>query len=136
MSLPAIELRHVGKRYWKIRERSLLRSLVPFGPPNRSELWALRDLDVRIQPGETVGIIGRNGAGKSTLLRLLAGVTQPSTGALTIRGRIAPLLSVGVGFHQEMTGRENVYVNGMLLGLTKTEIARRFDDIVEFADLA
>jgi ABC-2 type transport system ATP-binding protein len=133
---PAIELRGLGKRYWKIQERSLLRALVPFGPPNRSELWALRNLDLRVDPGETVGIIGRNGAGKSTLLRLLAGVTRPSAGSLTIRGRIAPLLSVGVGFHQEMTGRENVYVNGMLLGLTKAEIATRFDDIVDFADLA
>jgi ABC-type polysaccharide/polyol phosphate transport system ATPase subunit len=133
---PAIELRGVGKRYWKIQERSLLRALVPFGPPNRSELWALRNLDLQVDPGETVGIIGRNGAGKSTLLRLLAGVTRPSAGSLTIRGRIAPLLSVGVGFHQEMTGRENVYVNGMLLGLTKAEIASRFDDIVDFADLA
>jgi ABC-type polysaccharide/polyol phosphate transport system ATPase subunit len=135
VSTHAVELAGVGKRYWRIQERSLLRSLVPFGAPNRSELWALRDIDLQVEPGETVGVIGRNGAGKSTLLRLLAGVSQPSAGALTIRGRIAPLLSVGVGFHQEMTGRENVYVNGMLLGLTKREIAARFDDIVAFAEL-
>jgi len=135
VNVPAIELSGVGKRYWRLEERSLLRSLVPFGAPNRSELWALHGVDLQVEPGETVGIIGRNGAGKSTLLRLLAGVSQPSAGSLTIRGRIAPLLSVGVGFHQEMTGRENVYVNGMLLGLTKREIADRFDDIVEFAEL-
>lgn len=131
----AIELTGVGKRYWQIKERSLLRSLIPFGGPNRTHLWALRDVDLRIDKGETVGIIGSNGAGKSTLLRLLAGVSQPTTGRLTIRGRIAPLLSVGVGFHPEMTGRENVLVNGMLLGLSKADIRARFDEIVAFADL-
>jgi ABC-type polysaccharide/polyol phosphate transport system ATPase subunit len=133
---PAIRLDKVSKRYWQIKERSLLRSLVPFGPPNRTQLWALRDVDLEIQRSETVGIIGRNGAGKSTLLRLIAGVSQPTSGSMVIRGRIAPLLSVGVGFHSEMTGRENVYVNGMLLGLTKPEIKQRFDEIVAFADLA
>ena len=128
MTRPAIELRGVSKRYWKIRERSLLRSIVPLGPPNRTELWALRGLSMRVDPGETAGIIGRNGAGKSTLLRLLAGVTRPSRGTVVTRGRVAPLLSVGVGFHQEMTGRENVLVNGMLLGLTKAEVAARFEE--------
>jgi len=131
-----IDLAGVSKRYWKIKERSLLRSLVPIGGPNRSELWALRDIDLRIGKGETVGIIGQNGAGKSTLLRLLAGVSQPTAGTLAIRGRIAPLLSVGVGFHLEMTGRENVFVNGMLLGLGRSEIKARFDEIVAFAGLA
>ena len=135
MTLPAIEMHGVGKRYWKIHERSLVRSLIPFGPPNRTELWALRDADLSVAPGETIGIIGRNGAGKSTMLRLLAGVTRPSTGRVIIRGRIAPLLSVGVGFHQEMTGRENVYVNGMMLGFTRARIKALFDDIVDFADL-
>jgi len=133
---PVIKLDQVSKRYWQIRERSLLRSLVPFGPPNRTQLWALHDVNLAIGRGETVGIIGRNGAGKSTLLRLIAGVSQPTSGTMVIRGRIAPLLSVGVGFHSEMTGRENVFVNGMLLGLTKPEIKRRFDEIVAFADLA
>jgi ABC-type polysaccharide/polyol phosphate transport system ATPase subunit len=132
----AIKLDKVSKRYWQIKERSLLRSLIPFGPPNRTQLWALKDVDLEIQRSETVGIIGRNGAGKSTLLRLIAGVSQPTSGTMVIRGRIAPLLSVGVGFHSEMTGRENVFVNGMLLGLTKAEIRRRFDEIVAFADLA
>jgi ABC-type polysaccharide/polyol phosphate transport system ATPase subunit len=136
VSAPAIELENVGKRYWKIQERSLVRSMVPFGAENRSELWALRGADIRIEAGETVGVIGRNGAGKSTLLRLLAGVSQPTEGSVTIRGRVAPLLSVGVGFHPEMTGRENVLVNGMLLGFTKAQIASRFDAIVEFAELA
>lgn len=136
MTQPVVKLDHVDKRYWQIRERSLLRSLVPFGPPNRTELLALRDVNLTIERGETVGVIGRNGAGKSTLLRLIAGVSQPTSGTVVIRGRIAPLLSVGVGFHHEMTGRENVFVNGMLLGLTKPEIRDRFDEIVAFADLA
>jgi ABC-type polysaccharide/polyol phosphate transport system ATPase subunit len=135
MSLPAIELRGVGKRYWKIQERSLLRSLVPLGTPNRSEFWALRDADLRVEPGETLGIIGRNGAGKSTMLRLLAGVTQPTVGTVVTRGRIAPLLSVGVGFHKEMTGRENIFVNGMLFGFGKARIKSLFDEIVEFAEI-
>ncbi len=136
MTDPVIELAGIAKRYWQIKERSLLRALIPIGGPNRSELWALRDVELRIGAGETVGIIGHNGAGKSTLLRLLAGVSQPTAGTLAIRGRIAPLLSVGVGFHLEMTGRENVFVNGMLLGLTRAEIRSRFDEIVEFAGLA
>jgi ABC-2 type transport system ATP-binding protein len=135
VSLPAIELHELGKRYWKLQERSLLRSLVPLGGPNRSALWALQDIDLRVEAGETVGLIGRNGAGKSTLLRLLAGVSQPTTGSLVTRGRIAPLLSVGVGFHEEMTGRENVLVNGMLLGLSKSRINALFSDIVDFAEL-
>jgi ABC-2 type transport system ATP-binding protein len=113
----------------------LLRSLLPFKRPERSELWALRDLDLMIAEGDVLGVIGRNGAGKTTLLRLLAGVTRPTTGRVRVRGRVAPLISVGVGFHKEMSGRENVYVNGMLLGLTKAEIDRRFDAIVAFSEL-
>jgi len=136
MTGAVIELHEISKRYWQIKERSLFRALIPIGGPNRSELWALRDVNLSIGKGETVGIIGHNGAGKSTLLRLLAGVSQPTAGTLAIRGRIAPLLSVGVGFHPEMTGRENVFVNGMLLGLSRTEIKSRFDEIVEFAGLS
>jgi lipopolysaccharide transport system ATP-binding protein len=133
----AIELVGVGKRYWKLEEQAmLLRSLMPFRKPRRTELWALRDLDLAIEPGETVGVLGRNGAGKTSMLRLLAGVSQPTEGRLRVVGRIAPLISVGVGFHREMSGRENVYVNGMLLGLTKAEIDERFDAIVAFAELA
>jgi ABC-type polysaccharide/polyol phosphate transport system ATPase subunit len=135
VSEAAIELCNVGKRYWKVQERSLLRSLAPIGRDDRTKLWAIRGIDLTVDQGETIGLIGRNGAGKSTLLRLLAAVSQPTTGTVTMRGRIAPLLSVGVGFHQEMTGRENIFVNGMLLGLKKSEVESRFDDIVGFAEL-
>ncbi len=132
----AVELEDVGKRYVQMQESSmLLRSVLPFRRPKRTERWALRDIAFRIDPGETVGIVGHNGAGKTTLLRLLAGVSQPSTGRVSIHGRVAPLISVGVGFHHEMSGRENIYVNGMLLGLTKAEVAERFDEIVAFAEL-
>jgi ABC-type polysaccharide/polyol phosphate transport system ATPase subunit len=132
----AISLAGIGKRYQQLEEQAmLLKSILPFWRPTRTDRWALRDIDLRIEPGETVGIIGHNGAGKTTLLRLLAGVSQPSTGRLEIRGRVAPLIGVGVGFHQEMSGRENVYVNGMLLGLTKAEVDARFDDIVAFSEL-
>jgi ABC-type polysaccharide/polyol phosphate transport system ATPase subunit len=131
-----IELRGVGKRYQKLDEQAmLLRSVLPFARPARHELWALRNLDLSVQAGETVGVIGHNGAGKTTLLRLLAGVTTPTEGRVTVRGRIAPLISLGVGFHQEMSGRENVLVNGMLLGLSAKQVAERFEQIVEFAEI-
>jgi ABC-type polysaccharide/polyol phosphate transport system ATPase subunit len=132
----AIQLSGVGKRYWKLDEPAmLLRSLLPFSRPTRAELWALRGIDLTIDHGEVVGVIGGNGAGKTTLLRMLAGVTRPTEGRLRVEGRIAPLISVGVGFHREMSGRENVYINGMLLGLSKPEVDTRFDDIIEFAEL-
>jgi ABC-2 type transport system ATP-binding protein len=133
----AIELHGVGKRYWRTdQDAMLLRSILPFARPKRSELWALRNLDFTVDAGETVGIAGRNGAGKTTLLRLLAGVTQPSEGRLRVVGRIAPLITLGLGFHGEMSGRENVYVNGALLGIPAASVRKRFDDIVEFAELA
>jgi ABC-type polysaccharide/polyol phosphate transport system ATPase subunit len=133
---PAIELSGVSKRYVKLEDRAmLLRSLLPFARPRRTPLDALTDIDLKVERGETVGVVGRNGAGKSTLLRLLAGVSRPSAGAVRVRGRVAPLLSVGVGFHPEMSGRENVYVNALLLGLTNAETAARFDEVVAFAEL-
>jgi lipopolysaccharide transport system ATP-binding protein len=132
----AIELHGVGKRYSKLEERAtLLRSLLPFARPKRSDFWALRGVDLGIAQGETLGVIGRNGAGKTTMLRLLAGVSAPTEGRVVVNGRVAPLIGVGVGFHKEMSGRENVLVNGMLLGLTEQEIRDRFDDIVAFAEL-
>lgn len=113
----------------------LLKSLLPGRTAKKREVWALRDVSFAVEPGETVGIVGRNGAGKTTLLRLIAGVSRPTEGRVRLQGRVAPLISVGVGFHHEMSGRENVFVNGMLLGLSRRQVAQRFDDIVAFAEL-
>ena len=136
-----IETRELGKRYrlgtgayGTLREALMS----PFGtrtrgPTARDELWALRDLDLEIEEGEALGIIGRNGAGKSTLLRILTGITEPTEGVARTRGRIGALLEVGTGFHPELTGRENVYLNAALLGLARRETRARFDRIVEFA---
>ncbi len=96
-------------------------------------VWSLRDIDLKIDQGEAIGIIGRNGAGKSTLLKLLSRVTAPTTGKIKIKGRVASLLEVGTGFHPELTGRENVYLNGSILGMRKKEIDRKFDEIVDFS---
>ena len=100
-----------------------------------SEIWALRDASFEIGQGEVVGVIGRNGAGKSTLLKLLARVTMPTEGRAAIRGRVGSLLEVGTGFHQELTGRENVYLSGAILGMRRSEIRLRFDQIVAFAEV-
>lgn len=132
---PVIQLDDVGKRYWQLHEQAmLLRKVLP-GRVRREERWAVRHVDLAVEAGETVGIIGHNGAGKTTLLRMLAGVSRPSEGRVRVHGRIAPLIGVGVGFHHELTGRENVLVNGMLLGLDRREVAARFDRIVAFAEL-
>jgi len=138
----AIELEHVSKVYRRyggrhfatlksaLLQRSILRDLRP------SETFqALQDVSFKVPSGATLGVIGRNGSGKSTALKLVAGITKPTSGRVMVQGRISALIELGAGFHPEISGRENVFINGIMLGLTKREIQRRFDEIVEFAEL-
>jgi lipopolysaccharide transport system ATP-binding protein len=104
-------------------------------PPTSEEFWALKDVSFEVKQGEVVGIIGRNGAGKSTLLKILSRITQPSEGRVRLRGRVASLLEVGTGFHPELTGRENIFLNGAILGMTRAEVKKKFDEIVAFAEV-
>ena len=139
-------LRHKqeGRTYQTLREvlAAKARSVLHFGgngvagsQATREEFWALKDVSFEIKQGEAVGIIGRNGAGKSTLLKLLSRITEPTSGRIEIEGRVASLLEVGTGFHPELTGRENIFLNGAILGMARAEIKRKFDEIVAFAEI-
>ena len=149
MSLPAIRVEGLGKRYQiggpahrpgHLREALVDMIAAPFRRARwggaaraRQEFWALRDVSFDVEQGEVLGIIGRNGAGKSTALKIISRITPPTAGRVTLRGRVGSLLEVGTGFHGDLTGRENVYLNGTILGMRRAEIDRRFDEIVAFA---
>src|SRR5262249_46522090 len=118
-----------------IRSRRSPSNRLSPSPMGTETFWALRDVSFEVKKGEVVGIIGRNGAGKSTLLKILSRITEPTEGRAEIHGRVGSLLEVGTGFHGELTGRENVYLNGAILGMKKVEIARKFDEMVAFAEV-
>src|SRR5918998_1462347 len=117
------------------RARFLLQGCNVHLPDTENIIWALKNITFTVERGEVVGIIGRNGAGKSTLLKILSRITEPTLGFAEIRGRVSSLLEVGTGFHAELTGRENIYLNGAILGMKKVEIERKFDEIVAFAEV-
>jgi homopolymeric O-antigen transport system ATP-binding protein len=146
MSEPALEVQHVSKKFRRGEIYDSLRDLIPAltgrmfraradGELDKRDFWALNDVSFDVRQGEAFGIIGNNGAGKSTMLKLLTGIMRPTSGTITVRGRLSALIEVSAGFHPDLTGRENIYLNGAILGLKRDEIGRRFDEIVAFSGL-
>jgi lipopolysaccharide transport system ATP-binding protein len=146
MSDTVIKVESLHKKFCKSLKRSMLYGTIDaaksmFGFPienvdlRKKEFWALQDINFELKRGETLGLIGQNGCGKTTMLRLLNGIFPPDKGKITINGRIGALIAVGAGFHPHMTGRENIYLNGTILGMTKNELKRKFDEIVDFAEI-
>jgi lipopolysaccharide transport system ATP-binding protein len=143
--MPALSIEHLGKKYQRNTTRTYValrdvlaekaRSLFRH-KPGRQEFWALQDINIEVACGERIGIIGHNGAGKSTLLKVISRITPPSSGKVVLHGRVASLLEVGTGFHPELTGRENIYLNGAILGLRRDEIQEKLDQIVDFSGIA
>ena len=133
----AIQISDVSKRFVIRKEKSLKERVVNFGRSklHKEDFWALRDVSLEIESGATVGLVGPNGSGKSTLLKMIGGIVQPTSGTVRLRGRLAALLELGAGFHPDLTGRENVYLNASILGLTRAETARNFDAIVDFSGI-
>jgi lipopolysaccharide transport system ATP-binding protein len=125
---------HNAKSLWN-KTKDLVSGKPIIQGDTMEEVWALKDVSFDVKSGDAVGIIGRNGAGKSTLLKILSRITEPSTGRVRIKGRVASLLEVGTGFHPELSGRENIYLNGTILGMTRTEIRQKFDEIIAFAEI-
>ena len=136
-----IKVENLSKLYYLggARHNSLRDAIMSFvRNPRRdkkNELWALNNVSFEVKDGETLGIIGRNGAGKSTLLKILSRITRPTRGTAEIRGRVGSLLEVGTGFHQELSGRENIFLNGAILGMKRAEIEAKFDEIVAFSEI-
>jgi len=137
MSTSVIDIENLSKRFVIRKEKFLKERLVNFGRSNlhKDDFWALRDVSVAIDSGTTIGLIGPNGSGKSTLLKMIGGIMQPTTGTVNVRGRLAALLELGAGFHPDLTGRENVYLNASILGLTRRQTDQYFEAIVDFSGI-
>lgn len=134
---PVIEFKSVSKKFTLLNQKTFKELLPAFlqKKETRQDFWALKNVSFKVERGETLGIIGPNGSGKSTILKLIAGVMTPTTGTVKVTGKVSPLIELGAGFHPELTGRENVYLNGAILGLKKGEIDTYFKAIVDFAEL-